>query len=168
MKKGLTPKQQRFVQEYLIDLNATQAAIRAGYSAKTARRIATENLSKPVISEAIQASMAKREIRTEIKQDSVLLEIARVAFSDPRKMFENNRLKSISEIDDDTAAAISSIKVSTKSSEGGEVEFIHEIKFWSKTSALEMGGKHLGMFSLHNEQKRPKVVIKNLAGDDGK
>lgn len=168
MKKGLTPKQQRFVQEYLIDLNATQAAIRAGYSEKTSFRIGAENLQKPAIQAAIQADMSKREARTEIKQDSVLLEIARVAFSDPRKMFEDNRLKSINEIDDDTAAAISSIKVSTKSNEGGEVKFIHEIKFWSKTSALEMGGKHLGMFSAHNEQKRPKVVIKNLAGDDGK
>jgi len=51
----LTPKQARFVQEYLIDLNATQAAIRAGYSERTAKQIATENLSKPIISKAIEA-----------------------------------------------------------------------------------------------------------------
>lgn len=168
MKKELTPKQQAFVSEYLIDLNATQAAIRAGYSAKTSGWIGQQLLAKTHIAAKIQLAVAKREERTEIKQDAVLREIARVAFSDPRKMFEDNRLKSVNEIDDDTAAAISSIKVSTKSNDGGEVEFIHEIKFWSKTAALEMGGKHLGMFSAHNDQKRPMVVIKNLAGDAGK
>lgn len=57
--KSLTPKQQRFVDEYLIDLNATQAAIRAGYSAKTAASIASENLTKPEIASAIQARQAK-------------------------------------------------------------------------------------------------------------
>ena len=57
---GLNPKQQRFVAEYLVDLNATQAAIRSGYSQKTARQIATENLSKPAIAAAIDARPAKR------------------------------------------------------------------------------------------------------------
>lgn len=68
----LTPKQKTFVQEYLVDLNATQAAIRAGYSAKTARQVGAENLSKPVIQEFIQAAMNKRSERTEITADYVL------------------------------------------------------------------------------------------------
>lgn len=72
---ALTAKQQIFVDEYLIDLNATQAAIRAGYSAKTARQIGEENLSKPVIASAIQAAMDKRAERTEITADYVLQSI---------------------------------------------------------------------------------------------
>jgi len=68
----LTPRQERFVQEYLIDLNATQAAIRAGYSTKTAQMIGSENLSKPMIAAAIAAAQAKRTERTEITQDYVL------------------------------------------------------------------------------------------------
>ena len=68
----LTDKQQRFVEEYLIDLNATQAAIRAGYSEKTAQQMGAENLSKPVIAEAIQEAKNKRTERTEIDADYVL------------------------------------------------------------------------------------------------
>lgn len=68
----LTDKQQRFVEEYLIDLNATQAAIRAGYSEKTAQQMGAENLSKPVIAEAIQEAKNKRTERTELTVDMVV------------------------------------------------------------------------------------------------
>lgn len=68
----LTPRQERFVAEYLIDLNATQAAIRAGYSARTANRMGAENLSKPGIAAAIAAAQAERAERTELTQDWVL------------------------------------------------------------------------------------------------
>lgn len=78
---SLTPKQARFVEEYLIDLNATQAAIRAGYSKKTAGQIGDQNLKKLHISKSIQEAQAKRSERTEITQDRVLQELARIAFS---------------------------------------------------------------------------------------
>ena len=68
----MTPKQQRFVDEYLIDLNATQAAIRAGYSEKTARQVGAENLSKPDIAAAIEAQAQARSQRTKIDADMVL------------------------------------------------------------------------------------------------
>lgn len=68
----LTPKQEMFVLEYLKDLNATQAAIRAGYSQKTAQAIGAENLTKPLVKEAIDAAMAAREERTQIDADYVL------------------------------------------------------------------------------------------------
>jgi phage terminase small subunit len=74
----MTPKQRRFVEEYLIDLNATQAAIRAGYSEDTARSIASENLTKPDIQEAIARAMDARSKRTEITQDYVLQGICRI------------------------------------------------------------------------------------------
>ena len=71
----MTPKQQRFVSEYLIDLNATQAAIRAGYSEKTARFIGAENLTKPNIAAAVATAKAERSERTEVTQDYVLTSI---------------------------------------------------------------------------------------------
>jgi phage terminase small subunit len=74
-KSNLTPKQQKFVREYLIDLNATQAAIRAGYSSKTAGQIGEQNLKKLEIAKAIQEAMNEREKRTEITQDMVLADI---------------------------------------------------------------------------------------------
>lgn len=74
----MTLKQQRFCDEYLIDLNATQAAIRSGYSKKTANRIATENLSKPVIREFIAARMAEKEKELIADQDEVLKYLTKV------------------------------------------------------------------------------------------
>jgi len=69
---ALTPKQALFVKEYLVDLNATQAAKRAGYSEKTAQAIAAENLSKPVIAEAIKEQLDKRMNKVEITAEYVL------------------------------------------------------------------------------------------------
>lgn len=80
-ESGLTDKQQRFVEEYLVDLNATQAAIRAGYSAATAGAIGHENLSKPEIADALASAKAERSMRTEITADQVLRELARVGFA---------------------------------------------------------------------------------------
>ena len=86
-EKRLTAKQQRFVEEYLVDLNATQAAIRAGYPEKTARSIGAENLTKPVIEEAIADALKARRLRTEITQDRVLEELALIGFADiPEEM----------------------------------------------------------------------------------
>ena len=77
----MTKKQKRFIEEYLIDLNATQAAIRAGYSPKTAKDIGCENLAKPNISDAIDKAMAERSRRTGINQDRILLELARIGLA---------------------------------------------------------------------------------------
>ena len=68
VSRKLTPKQERFVQEYLIDLNATQAAIRAGYSAKTAEQQGYQLLQKPSVQAAIAARQKEREQRTAVNQ----------------------------------------------------------------------------------------------------
>jgi len=75
---NLTDRQKMFVKEYVVDFNATQAAIRAGYSEKTARAIASENLTKPYIMEAIQEEVAARNKRVEVSQDYVLKTITEV------------------------------------------------------------------------------------------
>jgi phage terminase small subunit len=154
-RKGLTPKQARFVEEYLIDLNATQAAIRAGYSQRTARQIGEENLSKPDISAAIQSAKAARSERTHITQDRVLQELARIAFFDLRKLYrEDGSLKNPSEWDDETAAAVAGVDVvETKGNAefGGEAgarhipEFVKKAKVFDKNSALTLAMRHLGM-----------------------
>ena len=89
----LTPKQAAFVHEYLIDLNATQAAIRAGYSQKTANRIATENLSKPVIQEALREAREAREKRSLITVEWVLAQIASIAQDEEAQ--QRDRLKAL-------------------------------------------------------------------------
>ena len=81
---ALTEKQATFVQEYLIDLNATQAAVRAGYSKGSAARYAVELLNKNHVAEAIRTAMQERNRRVEISQDRILEELARIAFGDLR------------------------------------------------------------------------------------
>jgi len=148
--KKLTAKQQCFVAEYLVDMNATQAAIRAGYSAKTAGAIGDEVLKKPEIAEAIKSAMDARSERTEITQDMVLRELAKIGFSDLRKMFSNGNLIAIDALDDESAACLSSIEVVTRRVPGGEeseVEHVAKIKVWDKQAALVNIGRHLGMFT---------------------
>ncbi len=155
--RSLNAKQARFVEEYLIDLNATQAAIRAGYSEKGAEVQGHRMLSNVKIAAAVAEAQACRADRTEITVDRVLRELSRVGMSDVRKLFTaDGALRSIQDLDDDTAAALASVEVVTKRLPGNgddppEVEYVHKMKFWDKNSALEKIGKHLGMFIERHE-----------------
>lgn len=145
MEKKLTPKQQRFVEEYLIDLNATQAAIRAGYSEDTANEIGSQNLAKLSVRAAIDAALAERSKRTEITADMVLMELGRIGFSNINNYLRFNptgvEMFDSSKMNDDALRCISEIS-ETVTKEGGTVKF----KLHDKVSALEKIGKHLGMF----------------------
>ncbi|AHG92142.1 Terminase small subunit (plasmid) [Gemmatirosa kalamazoonensis] len=85
---ALTPKQQRFVEEFIVDLNATQAAIRAGYSARVAANIGYENLQKPQIAAAIREAKAARSLRTQIEADDVLQRWWDLANANPNELVE--------------------------------------------------------------------------------
>jgi phage terminase small subunit len=150
--KKLTAKQQVFVQEYLVDLNATQAAIRAGYSPKSARAYGAENLTKPDIAAALQEAMQKREERTEITQDMVLREYAKLAFLDPRRFYDaNGNLIDIPDLAPEVAATLSAMEVSWER-DGEDAEgkprfcAVRKIKFSDKKAALDSIARHLGMF----------------------
>lgn len=167
---SLTPKQQRFVEEYLVDLNSTQAAIRAGYSAKTAKSIGHENLTKPDVAAAIEAARAELSKRTEITQDMVIAELAKIGFSDIRKAvrWASNVAvaapdeRSLDEIMEEGAAEIrhaitnqvelvdsdaidddtaAAIAEIAQTDRGGL-----KVKFHDKRAALVDIGRHLGMF----------------------
>lgn len=152
---GLTPKMQRFVEEYLVDLNATQAAIRAGYSEKTARAIGSENLSKPVIQLAIEEAQAKRSERTQITADQVLSELALIAKSDIRDLMEWDEERSCfvpsRDLSREQAAAISEIQAETtrftRDDDVVETRVKLKVKVWDKLRALGDIAKHLGMFT---------------------
>src|SRR5690606_8095004 len=108
----LNEKQQRFCLEYLIDYNATQAAIRAGYSPKTAGQQGFDLLKKLEIQEFIKMSSQKTFNKLEITRERVMQEIARLAFVDIRKLYdEEGRLLNIRSIDSDTAAAVCGLEV---------------------------------------------------------
>lgn len=141
----MTAKQEKFVEEYLIDLNATQAAIRAGYPAASAGVIANENLKKPNISKKIAKCIAERSKRTGISQDRVILELARIAFVNMNDIVdENGSIRSDAAHDD--LSCIESIKIRQSDNQyGSTVET--EVKIASKLKALELLGKHLGMWN---------------------
>jgi phage terminase small subunit len=145
MAKNLTPKQKRFADEYLVDLNATQASIRAGYNKKTARSIGAENLTKPDIQEYLQKCQSAREQRTEITQDRVIKELAAIGFANITNYAQVIRqddstlveIVPTDELTEDQKSAVSSIK---------GTQFGIEIKLNDKIRALELLGKHLGVF----------------------
>lgn len=141
----LTDKQQLFVDEYLIDLNATQAAIRAGYSAKTADQQGSRLLANVKVKQAVAEKQAQRSKRTGVNQDRVVLELAKVAFAKMTDIVDSKgKIKEDASPDD--LACIESIKYKESDNEyGGSVE--REVKIASKLKALELLGKHLGMWS---------------------
>lgn len=158
----LTKKQQLFVDEYLIDLNATQAAIRAGYSVESARDIGCENLTKPNIQQAIAKEMAERSKRTGVNQDRVVLELAKIAFVKMTDIVDDEgRIKS--DATDDDLACIESVKFKESYSDTGSMTE-REVKIASKMKALELLGKHLGMW---NDKIDVNVVVPIvISGED--
>ena len=143
MSVKLTAKQQSFVYEYLIDLNGTQAAIRAGYSKKTAQQIATENLSKPLIQGAITKAQEERARRVQVTADDVLRDLItiknRCMQAEPVMMYE----------DGEQVAS-------------GEYKFEHT----GANKSLELIGKHLKMFTDKVEQQNTGAITVNVLQDD--
>lgn len=141
---ALTAKQQKFADEYLIDLNATQAAIRAGYSPKSAGTNADKLLKNTKIRAYIEARMAEHSRRTGVTQERIIRELARIAFLDPTQLIDMDTAELLTDAAADDRAAIASVKVKTMS---GETEMIErEVRFADKIKALELLGKRFGMW----------------------
>lgn len=142
----LTPRQERFVAEYLVDLNATQAAIRAGYSARTANREGTRLLSHAVIQEMIQKAQADRQERTEVTQDRVVLELARMAFYDAGEIASHPLAgpQDIPRLPENVRRAI----VGWSWDKAGN--FV--VRLSPKTPSLDLLARHLGMLKTVNQQ----------------
>lgn len=166
----MTQKQKRFIEEYLIDLNATQAAIRAGYSPDTAQQTGSENLSKPVIRAQIDRAMAERSKRTGVNAERVVQELAKIAFVNAAEVIDpKTATVKVDALPEDTAA-IQSVKVKTFGEDGLE----REIKMADKLKALELLGKHLGMFKdrielsggLDTEKSKLDDLIGQMRGGD--
>ncbi|MGN0692920.1 MAG: terminase small subunit [Oscillospiraceae bacterium] len=151
----LTPKQERFCEEYLIDLNATQAAIRAGYSKKTAYRIGANLVQKSSVMERISTLKAEQSKRTEVTADKVIAELAAIAFADRTELATVDKNGSVKftptdSLPDDVKKVISGIK---------EGKFGTEVSSYDKVKALELLGRHLGIFEKHEENSIDEVRI---------
>lgn len=150
----MTDAQKRFCDEYLIDLNATRA-YKVAYSRCKKDETASVNGSKLLRNTKVQEYITEKqkeiERRTEVTQDMVIKELAKIAFLDIRKLYtENGQLKNIADIDDNTVGAISSLETLEECEGYGEnrekIGDTQKVKLLDKTKALELLGKHLGMF----------------------
>ena len=164
----LNPRQRRFVEEYLVGLNAKQSAIKAGYGGtpESAAQYAVELMKKPHVKAAIQEGMRERSIRTGIDQDLVVRALSQVAFSNikdfvdwvafsvPTDFIDQGPggiiIKPLDEIDVDKLSAIAEL-----SSNGGR----RKIRLHDKLKALELLGKHLGMFGPKPPEVSPGIEI---------
>lgn len=166
----LTEKQKRFAEEYLVDLNATQAAIRAGYSPDTANEQGSRLLANVNVKSTVDKMIAERSRRTGINADRVIREIAKIAFVNAGEVVDLDTALLMDKISDDDMAAIQSVKVKTFGEDGVE----REVKLADKLKALELLGKHLGLFkdklevdgSIKAEMSALSGILKQLGGED--
>jgi phage terminase small subunit len=159
--KPLSPKRRRFIQEYLIDLNGTQAATRAGYAAGSADVTAARLLGDARVKQEIERKQAEIAMKMAITQEKVLRELAKIGFSDVRKLYdEHGNLRPIHELDDETAACLAGVETESKSCKTGDEEdedaqvivtTVRKVKRWDKVRALELIGKQIGMFVEQHE-----------------
>lgn len=153
---ALTDKQARFVEEYLVDLNATQAAIRAGYSAKSADKIGNELLGKTVVAAAVRAAQAERSKRTQITADWVLERLARIADADIRNVVQWGEAVAVRDAETGEDRLVQGVALVDAAdlrpdhafaiTEIAQTKDGLRVKMADKRAALVDIGKHIGMF----------------------
>jgi len=149
---SLTNKQNKFCQEYIIDLNATQAAIRAGYSKNTARIIGSENLTKPDIQQKLAELQAETAKRNEVNVDMIIVELKELGFSNIADFMYDGKMLPLAEVEKDRLKAVSQVKLTRTSNDDSERETI-EFKFYDKLSALDKLARHLGFYEKDHQQQ---------------
>lgn len=166
----MTKKQKLFIEEYLIDLNATQAAIRAGYSPETANEQGSRLLANVSIRAQIEQAMAERSRRTGVNADRIVIELAKIAFVNATDVIDPESATVREDAAPEDTAAIQSVKVKTFGEDGLE----REIKMADKLKALELLGKHLGMFKdkvelsgVKAEKSKLDNILEQLWSDTG-
>ncbi len=162
-KGKLTPKQKRFCEEYVIDLNSTQAAIRAGYSKKTAKEQGYENHTKPHIKEYIEELQKEIQDRNKITVDECVSLLAKIARHDIADFYkEDGSLKSIHEIPKDSRMAIAELSVfeefQGKGSDRELIGFMKKVKTLDRKGVIVELMKHLGGYKKDNDQKATEII----------
>lgn len=161
--RPLSMKQERFIDEYMKSCNATQAAIRAGYSERTAHQIGYQLLRNSNIAVRVEQLRAELRMGTNLTVERVRKELARLAFSNPKALVDpvTGKLRNLHDLSDDDSAAIASIENEEIFEGRGEdrehVGTLRKVKLWDKGRALELAAKHLGMV-----REQPAFAIGSL------
>jgi len=147
---ALTPKQLRFVAEYLKDLNASQAAIRAGYSQKNANVVGSRLLANVRIAAAVTMGRSAQAARLQVEADAAREQNAYIALADPIDLLdERGELRLLRDMPRRIRCAIRSIEIVRRNltSGDGAMDVTHKVSFWDKPKALEMEYKHHGLLT---------------------
>ena len=169
MKPTLTPKQQRFAAEYTLSLNATQAAIAAGYSPKTAQPAASRLLSNVMVSGEIARLKGEQLAATGLSANRILEELRLVALSNVRDLVDSNgNIRPLESLSPQEAATIQSFEVVLKNATAGDgiIDRVLKIKLWDKTKALDLAMQHLALLQTKPEPPKAPTVsiqVKSLA-----
>lgn len=169
----VSPQQRRFVDEYLVDLNGTQAAIRAGYKKDNAHAQASHLLSLPKIASLVANRRREMAAQAQLSGAQVLAQLARQAFFDPRRLVDGNgNAIPLGELPDDIAMCIQSVEVDRKMeqvelrSPDGEVietrmepHVTYKLKFSDRTKSVDMLMRHLGLYEKDNAQTNPVSAL---------
>jgi len=168
-KHKLTPKQRRFASEYQVDLNGTQAAIRAGYSPKTAEVIANHLVKKSWVSEAIKKQMEERLHRVGVQADKVLTRMARIGYVDIRKLYgPNNTLLDVKDWPDDVVPAVAGVETLELWEGKGEdrhlVGYTKKVRLWDPNPSLTNMAKNLGLIgnSKHDAEEDENPAFRRV------
>ena len=153
----MTDKQARFCEEYMVDLNATQAAIRAGYSPASAKTVGPRLLENVGVQKFIAQLQAEQSRRTGVSTDRVVRELAKIAFVNAADLIDPKTASLKSDASHDDLAAVQSVKVKTFGEDGLE----QEVKLADKLRALDLLGKHLG----RGDPQAASVLLKMLGED---
>lgn len=171
---ALTPKQQRFCEEYLVDLNGTQAAIRAGYSPDTATAIASENLTKLEVSEYLTRLRSERSAATKIDAAWLLKRLADEAVADIADLYTaDGALKSVHEWPEvwrtGLVQGIEAEEIAAGRGDGREVMGImRKVKLSDRVKRLELIGKHIGVQAFKDQVAVSGVINVTISEDDSK
>ena len=158
MEVRLTDKQKRFAEEYLADLNATQAAIRAGYGKKSASSVGSEMLNNPDISQYVAYLKYERSKKVECTSEMVLKELMKIGFSSISDLkVDWDELKGWDDVPEEVKHVIQEVETTVISKDDHVVTTKTKLKLHSKVDALEKIAKHIGFYEKHNEQKTGDV-----------
>lgn len=147
-KTPLSERQKKFCDEYLLDFNGTQAAVRAGYSKKSAKEQGSRLLTKINVQQYLNTKKQKAAAKFEISHERTLQEIGKIAYSNIKSLFnEDGSLKKISDMTDEEACLLSSVEVDEIISEKKKIGETRKVKLWDKTKGLEMLAKHFKIYS---------------------
>lgn len=169
--KPLTPKEALFVAHYLKSLNATQAAIEARYSRKTAKQIGSQLLAKPHIIAAIAAKQAPSLSKLDLTAEGIKEEIRRLAHFDPALLFDaTGKLLHLKDMPPEVRACVKSVEVLKRNTTAGDgqMDEVYKVQFWDKPSALQMAAKHLLLLvdTVKHEHRFPHAELTDAQLDE--